>query len=282
MGTFKEENSVRITVMEDLIKGQEKMNMLEGFVVDEKAKAMLREVRSTILKAINVINDSGEVSEVCQQDSDRRSESSSRKRKAVTVKEGKGGSRRRMSSYPSRKVVAKTAEDGFSWRKYGQKEIFGSTSPRSYFRCTHKPDRNCQATRQVQKSEEDPSFYVITYMGEHTCRDPINASQNFASTTHHGSSRLISFASDNNGENIELSFDPFSSLKQEPDEEVLSNMTTGSSPPDFTTFERILPVMTPDETSGFHCSNSDCLDMGMMAEFFDLDSLLNQEGMFNN
>ncbi|URD79861.1 transcription factor transcription repressor [Musa troglodytarum] len=40
---------------------------------------------------------------------------------------------------------------------------------RSYFRCGHKYDRGCQATRQVQRSEEDPSTFVITYMGQHAC-----------------------------------------------------------------------------------------------------------------
>ncbi|KAH7654078.1 WRKY domain-containing protein [Dioscorea alata] len=279
MRSLEKENSV----MEELIKGEEKVNMLVSYLADEKAKELLREVRSSIMKAISVFNDSGEVSEVCQE-SDRRSESSGRKRKGVTMKEGKGGSRRRMSSFPSRKAVVKTAEDGFSWRKYGQKEIFGSSSPRSYFRCTHKHDRNCQATRQVQKSEEDPSMFVITYMGEHTCKDPINASQFLASGPHHASSRLISFASGNNGENIELPFGTFSSLKQENDEEVLSNMTSGSPPPpEFTTFEQMLPEMTPEETSGFDCSNSDCLDMGMMIQdFLDIDDIFNQEAIFPN
>lgn len=127
-------------------------------------------------------------------------------------------------------------------------------------------------------------MYVITYMGEHTCKDPINAtSQLLASAPHHASSCLISFASGNNGENIELPFGPFSSLKQENDEEVLSNMTSGSSPPpEFTTFEQMLPEMTPEETSGFDCSNSDCLDLGMIQGFFDFDSIINQEAMFPN
>ncbi|PKA51127.1 putative WRKY transcription factor 70 [Apostasia shenzhenica] len=40
---------------------------------------------------------------------------------------------------------------------------------RSYFRCTHKYDKGCMAARQVQKSESDPSLFVITYFGDHTC-----------------------------------------------------------------------------------------------------------------
>ncbi|KMT20339.1 hypothetical protein BVRB_1g003380 [Beta vulgaris subsp. vulgaris] len=59
--------------------------------------------------------------------------------------------------------------DGYSWRKYGQKEILGAKYPRGYYRCTHRHTRNCVATKQVQKSDEDSSMYKITYRGEHTC-----------------------------------------------------------------------------------------------------------------
>ena len=43
---------------------------------------------------------------------------------------------------------------------------------RSYYRCTHKSDQGCSAKRQVQRCETDTSKYVVTYYGEHTCRDP--------------------------------------------------------------------------------------------------------------
>ena len=43
---------------------------------------------------------------------------------------------------------------------------------RSYYRCTHKTDQGCSARRQVQRCETDTSKYVVTYYGEHTCRDP--------------------------------------------------------------------------------------------------------------
>ncbi|XP_037440269.1 WRKY transcription factor WRKY28-like [Triticum dicoccoides] len=62
-----------------------------------------------------------------------------------------------------------TAEDGFIWRKYGQKEITHSKHPRLYFRCSYKHDIGCPATRQVQQADDDLSLYVITYFGDHTC-----------------------------------------------------------------------------------------------------------------
>ncbi|XP_058745521.1 probable WRKY transcription factor 41 [Vicia villosa] len=60
-------------------------------------------------------------------------------------------------------------EDGYSWRKYGQKDILGAKFPRGYYRCTHRNAQGCLATKQVQKSEADPMIYEITYKGRHTC-----------------------------------------------------------------------------------------------------------------
>lgn len=82
----------------------------------------------------------------------------------------KQGSSRR-SQRPSDKKITATLEDGHEWRKYGQKEIQDSSYPRSYYRCTHKADQGCNAKRQVQRCETDASTYVVTYYGEHTCRD---------------------------------------------------------------------------------------------------------------
>ena len=60
-------------------------------------------------------------------------------------------------------------EDGYSWRKYGQKDILGAKYPRSYYRCTYRNTKNCWATKQVQRSDEDPTIFEITYRGTHAC-----------------------------------------------------------------------------------------------------------------
>ncbi|XP_008234092.2 PREDICTED: WRKY transcription factor 55 [Prunus mume] len=60
-------------------------------------------------------------------------------------------------------------EDGFTWRKYGQKEIMGSRFPRSYYRCTHQKLYNCPAKKQVQRLNNDPLTFEVMYRGEHTC-----------------------------------------------------------------------------------------------------------------
>ncbi|KAF5738405.1 WRKY transcription factor 55 [Tripterygium wilfordii] len=60
-------------------------------------------------------------------------------------------------------------EDGYTWRKYGQKEILGSRFPRGYYRCTHQKMYQCPAKRQVQRLDHDPYTFQVTYRGNHTC-----------------------------------------------------------------------------------------------------------------
>ncbi|KAG6472171.1 hypothetical protein ZIOFF_069628 [Zingiber officinale] len=76
---------------------------------------------------------------------------------------------RRTYPYSCRTILSTTIEDGHIWRKYGQKDIYGTKHSRSYYRCIHKHDRGCRVTRHVQKTEEDDSVFAITYIGEHTC-----------------------------------------------------------------------------------------------------------------
>ncbi|XP_071698419.1 probable WRKY transcription factor 38 [Rutidosis leptorrhynchoides] len=59
--------------------------------------------------------------------------------------------------------------DGYMWRKYGQKEILNAKYPREYYRCTYRNTHGCCATKQVQRSSDDPSIFEITYLGKHTC-----------------------------------------------------------------------------------------------------------------
>lgn len=61
-------------------------------------------------------------------------------------------------------------DDGHCWRKYGQKDILGSTHPRGYYRCTHRHSQGCLATKQVQRSDDDRTIFEVTYRGRHTCR----------------------------------------------------------------------------------------------------------------
>ncbi|KAI4311468.1 hypothetical protein MLD38_036362 [Melastoma candidum] len=55
-------------------------------------------------------------------------------------------------------------DDGYRWRKYGQKAVKNSTYPRSYYRCTH---HTCNVKKQVQRLSKDTTIVVTTYEGIH-------------------------------------------------------------------------------------------------------------------
>ncbi|XP_071698536.1 WRKY transcription factor 71-like [Rutidosis leptorrhynchoides] len=55
-------------------------------------------------------------------------------------------------------------EDGYRWRKYGQKAVKNSSYPRSYYRCT---TQKCKVKKRVERSYEDPSTVITTYQGQH-------------------------------------------------------------------------------------------------------------------
>ncbi|KAI9082595.1 hypothetical protein K1719_035464 [Acacia pycnantha] len=61
-------------------------------------------------------------------------------------------------------------EDGYRWRKYGQKAVKNSSFPRSYYRCT---TASCNVKKRVERSFNDPSIVVTTYEGQHTHPSPV-------------------------------------------------------------------------------------------------------------
>ncbi|CAG7891300.1 unnamed protein product [Brassica rapa] len=63
----------------------------------------------------------------------------------------------------------KTSEDGYNWRKYGQKQVKGSENPRSYFRCTYP---NCLTKKKVETSLVKGHVTEIVYKGSHNHPKP--------------------------------------------------------------------------------------------------------------
>ncbi|GAA0155986.1 DNA-binding transcription factor [Lithospermum erythrorhizon] len=62
-------------------------------------------------------------------------------------------------------------EDGYRWRKYGQKAVKNSPYPRSYYRCT---TQKCLVKKRVERSFQDPTIVITTYEGQHNHHVPTN------------------------------------------------------------------------------------------------------------
>jgi WRKY transcription factor 1 len=61
-----------------------------------------------------------------------------------------------------------TEDDGYNWRKYGQKHVKGNEFIRSYFKCTHS---KCEVKKQLERSN-DGQIIDATYFGQHVHPKP--------------------------------------------------------------------------------------------------------------
>ncbi|XP_058096093.1 probable WRKY transcription factor 41 [Magnolia sinica] len=177
-------------VINELVQGQEFVKQLQMHL-DPSSPAELRElllgrILSSITKALSMLksNDSEGDPQLTgpTTNTDSPHSISGSPRSENSDRDCKDQERRDISK--KRKMLPKWTEqvricsgaglegpldDGYSWRKYGQKDILGANFPRSYYRCTHRNVQGCLATKQVQRSDEDPAIFEVTYRGTHTC-----------------------------------------------------------------------------------------------------------------
>jgi hypothetical protein len=78
------------------------------------------------------------------------------------------GSENAMQEPQSENVAEKSAEDGYNWRKYGQKHVKGSENPRSYYKCTHP---NCEVKKLLERAV-DGLITEVVYKGRHNHPKP--------------------------------------------------------------------------------------------------------------
>ncbi|KAK8926188.1 putative WRKY transcription factor 33 [Platanthera zijinensis] len=73
------------------------------------------------------------------------------------------------------------SDDGYNWRKYGQKQVKGSDNPRSYYKCTHP---SCPSKKKVERSV-DGHITEIIYKGTHNHPKPQHTRRNSSSSSFH-------------------------------------------------------------------------------------------------
>ncbi|KAL0905673.1 hypothetical protein M5K25_024111 [Dendrobium thyrsiflorum] len=99
-------------------------------------------------------------------------ENGGQKDKNTTKQKKKGEKRQREPRFAfMTKSEVDHLEDGYRWRKYGQKAVKNSPYPRSYYRCT---TQKCTVKKRVERSNQDPSIVITTYEGQHTHHCPAN------------------------------------------------------------------------------------------------------------
>ncbi|XP_071716632.1 probable WRKY transcription factor 75 [Rutidosis leptorrhynchoides] len=80
------------------------------------------------------------------------------------VKKGEKKIRKPKCAFQTRSQVD-ILDDGYRWRKYGQKAVKNNKFPRSYYRCTYQ---GCNVKKQVQRLSKDEGIVVTTYEGTHS------------------------------------------------------------------------------------------------------------------
>ncbi|KAL0404753.1 UNVERIFIED_CONTAM: putative WRKY transcription factor 30 [Sesamum radiatum] len=161
------------TLKHEVSKGMEQVKQLKAASSGDQEKLLQRMLASyeEVWSILNGIAAEGQGLSVTPSSSDSPDSPAS----GISVLPQRRGSYKRKSSTLFTKTV-KTSEklddDGYSWRKYAQKDTLNAKYPRSYFRCLYRITQGCMATKQVQRSDDDPLIYDITYMGKHSCSSP--------------------------------------------------------------------------------------------------------------
>ncbi|KAI3730735.1 hypothetical protein L1987_61911 [Smallanthus sonchifolius] len=128
-------------------------------------------------------SDSDEVGDDVSRGDERHEDEPQAKRRST---EGRGSDPVSSHRTEPRIIVQTTSEvdlldDGYRWRKYGQKVVKGNPHPRSYYKCTNQ---GCNVRKHVERAASDPKAVITTYEGKHTHDVPAakNSSHNIAAT----------------------------------------------------------------------------------------------------
>ncbi|CAM8881225.1 unnamed protein product [Rhodiola kirilowii] len=150
------------------------------------------------------------------------------KRRITDVRASEGAAASHRTLTEPKIVVQTTSEvdlldDGYRWRKYGQKVVKGNPYPRSYYKCT-TPD--CKVRKHVERAATDPRAVITTYEGKHTHDVPAakNSSHNTARQQQHqqepqngsaGNNHTSNYRTDNQNSSRQQRPGAFPPLKEE-------------------------------------------------------------------
>ncbi|XP_042054937.1 probable WRKY transcription factor 33 [Salvia splendens] len=101
------------------------------------------------------------------------------------------------------------SDDGYNWRKYGQKQVKGSENPRSYYKCTFA---NCPTKKKVERNL-DGYITEIVYKGSHNHAKP--TTRRSSSSTHNYNYNNVateSTTTDNDNSSVSDDFEQASSI----------------------------------------------------------------------
>ncbi|GMI76411.1 hypothetical protein HRI_001310400 [Hibiscus trionum] len=173
------------TLVSELIQGLELAKKLRSSSCVESRDLLVQKILSSYEKALLILEPRGPMEQpqqnvgatTCVAESPLTINGSPWSGDTENDKRDTGDVSKKRKMMPRRDQVRVSSEnllegphdDGYSWRKYGQKDILGAKYPRSYYRCTYRNTQNCWATKQVQRSDEDPTIFEVTYRGTHTC-----------------------------------------------------------------------------------------------------------------
>lgn len=110
---------------------------------------------------------------------------------------GDGGStnaKKRHVPAPAQRIIVQTTsevdllDDGYRWRKYGQKVVKGNPHPRSYYKCTFQ---GCDVKKHIERCSQDSTDVITTYEGKHSHDVPAARNSSHASNANASSSSSL-------------------------------------------------------------------------------------------
>ncbi|KAJ0248016.1 WRKY domain-containing protein [Hirschfeldia incana] len=166
-------------------RGNNKDSNLNGSSVNSNPKKTTREQHEAASQATTEqISEASDSEEVGNIDTGVRDEPDAKRRSTeVRVLEPAASVAASHRAVAEPRIIVQTTsevdllDDGYRWRKYGQKVVKGNPYPRSYYKCT---TQGCGVRKHVERAATDPKAVVTTYEGKHNHDPPAAKSSSHA------------------------------------------------------------------------------------------------------